>query len=193
MYNGIKLFFKGVSQVVGSSEVSLLVLVNEEENRQLAILSDKLIWQQLQMRVQNKHINWDIRMPEVFAQLLSQSEAKFELNILGFTEGIYHASIVNVESGEAVPVKCSDGIFIAMVSHMPIYVDKDLLKRQGSSFSATSQKIALPINAIPDTLIQKSLDEAIRDENYELASNLRDELRKRHADEADGDTPSAKS
>ena len=43
MYNGIKLFFKGVSQVVGSSEVSLLVLVNEEENRQLAILSDKLI------------------------------------------------------------------------------------------------------------------------------------------------------
>ena len=51
-------------------------------------------------------------------------------------------------------------------------------------YNGGSRDIPLPVNTIDDAMLQQALDKAIKDENYELASNLRDEmLRRKRKDE----------
>ena len=39
--------------------------------------------------------------------------------------------------------------------------------------------VALPIMSLPDSLLQKALDKAVEEENYEGASFIRDEMKRR--------------
>ena len=43
-----------------------------------------------------------------------------------------------------------------------------------------AQKIAIPINTMDLPRLQSALADAVENENYELASQLRDEINKRH-------------
>jgi protein-arginine kinase activator protein McsA len=39
--------------------------------------------------------------------------------------------------------------------------------------------MSLPINVISDEMLKSALDKAIKDEDYEMASHLRDEMKRR--------------
>ena len=40
--------------------------------------------------------------------------------------------------------------------------------------------MALPVNTITDDMLKSALEKAIQEENYELASHLRDEMKRRN-------------
>ena len=39
--------------------------------------------------------------------------------------------------------------------------------------------MVLPVNSISNEMLRSALDKAVKDEDYELASHLRDEMRRR--------------
>ena len=53
------------------------------------------------------------------------------------------------------------------------------MKRQSVMYMENSRGVSLPVNTISDKMLQAALDKAIADENYELASHLRDEKKRR--------------
>ena len=53
------------------------------------------------------------------------------------------------------------------------------MKRQSVPYQRSSNGVAMPLNAISNKMLQEALDKAVEDENYELASHLRDEMRRR--------------
>ena len=57
------------------------------------------------------------------------------------------------------------------------------MMRQSVRYSANANGMAIPINALSDSMLKKSMENAIADENYELASYLRDEINKRKKSE----------
>ena len=58
-------------------------------------------------------------------------------------------------------------------------MEEKLFIRQSVPFEAGKSRMALPVNVLSTALLEDALPKAIKNENYELASNLRDELNKR--------------
>ena len=58
-------------------------------------------------------------------------------------------------------------------------MEEYLFNRQSVDSGKSQNKIALPVNALSVEMLHHALEKAIEDENYELASMLRDEMKKR--------------
>ena len=117
----------------------------------------------------------------------------FEVLISVVMGGEYRCMLVNETTMESLPMRASDAILFAVASNSPIYIEYNLMMRQSVRFSANPNGMAIPINALNNDMLRKSLDKAIADENYELASYLRDEINKRKksedSDSAGGSLP----
>lgn len=183
MTNGVEVVLSGVSKVSAMGEICLLVLLDQKKMRQLAVLCDEHLFQQVYVRLSDEKQDWGNEYPEVFASLLKESGRKFEVDIYGMSRGIYQASLVDVETGESKAIKCSHAVFMALVANFPIYVDADLMRRMGTPYETGAAKASLPISVLPERLIKKTMDDAIAAEDYELASDLRDELKRREGHE----------
>ena len=59
-------------------------------------------------------------------------------------------------------------------------MEERLYMRQSVPFEEDPHKLTVPVNAISTDMLKKALDKAIDEENYELASHLRDELLNRN-------------
>lgn len=179
MTNGIEVVVVGVSKVAKVENINLIVLLDKKNKRQLSVLCDEDLYHQIYRRMSHGRLDWSNSYPELFSILLRSCEQKFEIDIYGMKQGLYQASLIDAKTGVSYPVKCSHGVFMAFVMGMPIYVDTDLMDKMGVPFQSGIAKASLPISVIPEELIKKSMSEAIATENYELASELRDELIKR--------------
>ena len=76
--NKVKVNFKSISEIVGTSDIGLLVLVDEKEERQLAVTCDKQMIHQLSLRLQQAP-EMEKLLPEVLVQVIGKlSDDQFE-------------------------------------------------------------------------------------------------------------------
>jgi len=177
--NRVRLIFKGVSEIVGSEELGLLILVDEDERRQLSITCDKLMLNQFELRIQHAPIVGRL-LPEVLWQIIStQSEMQFEIVINSLIEGQYRALIYNTDTLEPIALRASDAVLLAYISQIPLYIDEKLMRMQSVEYRKGAKGMALPVNTISNEMLKTAFEKAIKDEDYELASHLRDELKRR--------------
>lgn len=73
-----------------------------------------------------------------------------------------------------------DGILFAVATKTEMLMPRELFERI-SSASAGRDKVRLPVGSVPEEVIRERMAQAVRDEDYELASRLRDELKRRDA------------
>jgi bifunctional DNase/RNase len=178
--NKVRLIFKNVSEIVGSEGIGLIILLDEDKKRQLSIPCDKEMLYQFGLRV--KHVPVvDKLLPEVMCKVLStQTNVHLELMINDLIDGRFRAILCNTENSETIPVRASDAVLISMVSDIPLYMESNLMDKLSVEYHKESNSISLPVNTISDGMLRRALKKAIKDEQYELASNLRDELLKRN-------------
>lgn len=175
----IRLVFKGVSEIVGTDDLGVLVLTDEKEQRQITVVCDKAMALQAELRVQQLPLT-QIMLPEVLCKVLAdQTEIRLEILISGIDDGQYRVLLYNKETLEPVLMRASDAVLLSMAGNIPIYIDHDLMMRQSVPYREDSRGVSLPVNTISDEMLQAALDKAVEEENYELASQLRDEQLRR--------------
>ena len=177
----VRLIFKSVSEIVGSQDVGLLILTDSAEQRQVAVPCDRMVLNEFSVRLGHSSTALK-RLPEALYNLLQwQTDLKLEILIDYLDEGVYQAMLSNAETYAPVPIRASDAILLSYVSHndIPIYMDENLYLRQSTVYDSQSPGVALPVNTISDEMLQKALDKAIKEEDYEMASHLRDEINRR--------------
>ena len=77
------------------------------------------------------------------------------------------------------PIRASDAILLAQIAQLEVFMEERLFMRQSVPYELGKSKVALPLNALTSEMLEEALQRAIENENYELASNLRDELNRR--------------
>ncbi|MCR5132141.1 MAG: bifunctional nuclease family protein [Prevotella sp.] len=175
----IKLKFKSITEIVGSDELGLLILTDEEEQRQLSIPCDKAMVREFSLRLNHAPITGRL-LPEVLWDVLAmQTDLQFEILITGIIEGQYRALLVNLKTLDPVAIRISDAVLLSHIARLPIYIDKELMEKQSVEYSQDARGVAIPVNSISTDMLRDALDKAIDEEKYELASHLRDELRRR--------------
>ncbi|MDD4533522.1 MAG: UvrB/UvrC motif-containing protein [Prevotella sp.] len=191
MSERIRLIFRSVSEIVGTKDIGLLVLTDSNEQRQVALPCDKLVLHEFGVRM-NKTPFLEKLLPEVLWKAIRwQSVLRFEVHLDSLVEGKYQAVLSNIDTLDDIPISAAEGVLLSFVSHgdVPVLMDQQLFMRQSTVYDSESIGISLPVNTISDEMLQSALDKAVQNENYEMASHLRDEInrRKRLAEEADGD------
>ena len=115
-----------------------------------------------------------------------------EVQITKFHEGIFYATLVcdNGISIHEIDSRTSDAVALSIRFHCPIYTTEDIMAQAGIVFEEEDQLVESDISTTNDDFISSlrnlsiaelegELQQAVEDEDYERASQLRDEIRKR--------------
>jgi bifunctional DNase/RNase len=126
---------------------------------------------------------------DLFEKTLRAFQIKItEVLIQKAEDGVFHSSIYYEKAGEemvSLDARTSDAVALAIRWDAPIYIHESLLERECIPMSVI-EKMETKAEEEPYDLsdkdiqaLRKDLDRAIKDENYELASILRDEIARR--------------
>ncbi|MCR5076938.1 MAG: UvrB/UvrC motif-containing protein [Prevotella sp.] len=175
----VQLVYVGISEIVGGPELGLLVLSNLSHTRQIAIVCDSHMEYELGLRSDNLPVTASF-LPEVLCRVNPlMTSAHYEILFNSITDGQYKALLVSKDDLSLTPMRASDAILLAQVAKLEIFMEEHLFQRQSVRNDTGKNKMALPVNALSVDMLRHALDRAIEDENYELASTLRDEIKKR--------------
>ena len=108
------------------------------------------------------------------------SHDRYEVLFFGVREGQYDCMLFDCDTLDTVSLRASDGVLLSVVSGIPLYIDTELFKRQSTPIPKKgSVSIAMPANIASMKMLKAALKNAVETEDYELASQLRDEIKRR--------------
>lgn len=176
----IKLFLQQATEVVGEEKEGLLILTDSFQERQLAVPCNSRMYDEFRLRMNNpKH---QAELSDVLFKVIKwQTELSLELVIVSVDNGHYSAILSNTDSLEQVPIDGAEAVLLNYISKdkIPLFIDEKLFLKQSSVYNMKAKGVSLPVNTLSSSMLRKALERAIAAENYELASQLRDELNKR--------------
>ena len=176
-----RLTFRELSELAGGNGMAVALLTDESDKRALSVICDRPMTDQLAMRL-NRQPNTRIMLPEVLVGMMmsdGQSADNFELFIHDIVDGQYMVSLLNKQTLVLRPIRVSDAVLLSYISHIPLYIDEELMKKQSSAYSPLAEGVSIPLNTIDTARLNAALDKAISEENYRLASQLQEEIKKR--------------
>ena len=172
----ILLRVENLQQIMASEELSVILLTDEQRRRALSVVCDAEMTRQLMIRLKGNREVTRTMLPEALLQLLP---SRYEMMIVGVYDGQYQVMLMDLENGESVRVRTSDAVLLSIISHIPLYIEERLMQRQSVPFDENATGVSIPINSMDTPRLKAALKNAVDDENYELASQLRDEINRR--------------
>lgn len=114
-----------------------------------------------------------------------------EVEITKFHEGIFHSTLIcdNGVSMREIDSRTSDAVALAIRFKCPIYTTEQVMDQAGIVFEEEAQLAStdksqeetpsFPLRNLSLTELEADLQQAIEDEDYEKASLIRDEIKRR--------------
>lgn len=176
----IRLYYKDISEIVGSDGFSVARLTDENDSRAICVVCDKAMSEQMAIRY-NQMPGRDQMLPEVLMQMLLEEGRNddFELMVYDIKDGQYKVSLLNKRTLSLKSLRMSDAILLHYISQIPFYIEEQLMLRQCSPYTPDSNGIVVPINILDIDRLNKALKRAIEEEDYRLASHLHEEILRR--------------
>ncbi len=191
----IKLEIVGLSYSQTQSGAYALVLSEADGNRRLPIIiggfEAQAIAIELEKMVPTRPLTHDLF--KNFAQA-------FEINvkevvIYNLVEGIFYSKLVCEQNGETLEIdaRTSDAIAIGVRFNCPVFTYESILSSAGimldenegeedliaESLEEEPAESGGSLESLTDEELNKQMQDAVENEDYELASKIRDELNKR--------------
>ena len=185
----------GLSYSQTQSGAYALVLSEKNGNRRLPIIiggfEAQAIAIELEKMVPSRPLTHDL-----FKDLASRLKIEVtEIIIHRLVEGVFHSKLVCTQNDKTIEVdaRTSDAIAIGVRFGCPIYTYEEILKKAGILLDKESiedneiltdtieEEAKQTIETISITELENQLNQAIDGEDYELASKIRDEIKRRKA------------
>ena len=164
MMSKVRLKFHNVGEIVGSDDLAIITLTDEMMENMITIVCDRAMAVQLELRA---------------GIIKDQAGIMMDIIITDIIEGQYRTLLCNRVTLETIPIRASDAVLLSLAARIPIYIESSLMARQSVRFSGLSHAVSLPVNTLSLEMLDQALKKAVEDENYELASQLRDERKRR--------------
>lgn len=200
--NKVKLNVLGISYSQTQTGAYALVLAEEDGKRRIPIIVGGFEAQAIAIQLEG------LKPPRPLTHDLFLSFARtFNIDLLEVTvykleEGVFHSKLTCDDGQRIIEIdaRTSDAIALALRFKCPIYTTEDILKKagiildfekeaavsSGSRNEPSSGNIDMPGASFRDELksnnieeLKELLDEAVKNEDYEKASVIRDEIKKR--------------
>lgn len=182
----VELFVLGLSTTPTMNNSYTLILKEVEGERRLPIIIGGFEAQAIALEIE------EVTPPrpmthDLFKSIIESMQLSLtEVNINDMKEGTFYASLYFEDKDIEIDARPSDAIAIAIRLQVPIYINSDILDEIGINVdenpkSENRDAVNPPKRKEGLSSLDKlkvKLDEAINNENYELAAQLRDEMQK---------------
>jgi bifunctional DNase/RNase len=187
----IPLIVLGLTVSPASNNAYALILKEEDGNRRLPIIIGAYEAQAIALELEG------VRPPRPMTHDLIKSIMDafniilVEVYINDLKDGTFYAKLIFDYNDTEIDVRPSDAIALAVRCNAPIFVNSDVLEETGilpsdneslqdinQAFSTFSNQEKPKKNQTKLEQLQAMLDKAIKDEDYERAAILRDEIKK---------------
>jgi bifunctional DNase/RNase len=188
----IKLEIAGLSYSQTQSGAYALVLTESGGKRSLPIIIGGFEAQAIAIELEKMTPTRPLTHDLFKSFALSFGISVREVVIYNLNEGIFYAKLICEKDGEfsEIDARTSDAIALGVRFKCPIYTFENILASAGIIYDEnaevqTEEKKELPespvasLSSLTIDELNSILDEAITDEDYERASQIRDELNKR--------------
>jgi hypothetical protein len=172
----IRLRFESIQQVAGNQELAVILLTDEERKRVLSVVCDDTMTRQILLRLQSPQ-RCSTMLPESLVAMLG--EDTLDMMVYGLHDGQYQVVLANGSFQRHHRIRLSDAVLLSLIAGFPLYIEEHLMNIQSTPFDEQATGISIPINTMDVTRLNLAMQKAIDEENYELASKLRDELNRR--------------
>ncbi|MDR1172532.1 MAG: DUF151 domain-containing protein [Bacteroidales bacterium] len=191
--NKVPLNVLGISYSQTQTGAYALVLGEENGNRRIPIIIGGFEAQAIAIQLEG------LKPPrplthDLFYNFATEYGISVEtVYIFRLEEGIFYSKLICTNGGKRVELdaRTSDAIALALRFRRPIYTTEEIMERAGIVFSNEPQspvgqspvremgkkKAELQYMDIPE--LENMLNEAVVNENYEQASEIRDEIKRR--------------
>lgn len=198
----IRLKYLNTQSLENNPEIAIIVLTDENEERQLAVFCDNLTKENIDLRC-GKVFSADVEqgivslntvpfteklLPEVLCKAIKYlTGIQLSVVITHVMQGTYYSHIEDIRTGTTFPIKTSEGILLCVADkHVPLYIEEELWNRQSNPYKKDAAGIAIPINAITYEMLVTSMNKAIENEDYEIAQKFKEEIDRRNKGGKDG-------
>jgi len=102
--------------------------------------------------------------------------------------GVYYSYLFIDKEGQELKIdsRTSDAIALAMRCGCPIYTTDEIIESE-QLIEAGDKAFTVKVNMLSIDMLKESLAKAVEEEDYEQASHLRDEIRRREMEAEDGE------
>jgi len=103
-------------------------------------------------------------------------------------DGVYYSYLFIDKEGQELKIdsRTSDAIALAMRCGCPIYTTDEIIESE-QLIEAGDKAFTVKVNMLSIDMLKESLAKAVEEEDYEQASHLRDEIRRREMEAEDGE------
>ncbi|MCX7880498.1 MAG: bifunctional nuclease family protein [Ignavibacteria bacterium] len=195
----------GITASPDSPNAYALILKEKQGNRSLPIIIGPFEAQSIALVLEGmatpRPLTHDL-MKMILDELRTRID---QVYINDLRDGTFYARIIFEHPPLDIDARPSDAVALAVRCHVPIFVNSDVLDQAGITFSSTrlsdiddSSKESEFFTKLEDEeeesevflprepekpkskieILQEKLEKAIKEENYELAAKIRDELKK---------------
>lgn len=174
--------YQGVFEIPEGNGACVITLTDENETRALSIVTTR----ELAMNLKEHEKKLDSVKTNALDILYSQASLQegFSLCAIvldaekdkGFKAYLHFA---RSQGTEEFQVEVDQAVLLSLVSGVQIKATTMAFQYFSTPFNKSVQSVALPIIGLPEPMLRKALDQAIGDENYEMASVIRDEIKRR--------------
>ncbi|MBQ5730655.1 MAG: bifunctional nuclease family protein [Bacteroidaceae bacterium] len=128
---------------------------------------------------------------DLFRSLANALGATMKCATIGkISDGTFYSQLL-YQQGDAIcqiDSRTSDAVAIALRAGAPVYIDEELLNRVGVH-DVFNGAISVPISVADTDTLRTVLDKAVKEENYELAMKIKEEIDSRTNEEFSSDEP----
>lgn len=184
--NYVKLKVQGLTRGRELNDAYILVLGSEEHSSFYPVPISSEDYKKIHAALTQRDFTCSHLMHQLASRVgMSMTGVRVMQPHHGLTNALIDFELINEVVSINTPI--ADATVAALETKSPIYVQNQLFERQ-TSLPQSGNSMALPITAMGDSLLVQALESAVEEENYELATLLRDELKRREPD-----TPSSTS
>lgn len=161
----------------------MAILKEMSGTRIMPVLMERSDAFQLLMKMKGtKHSPLPSSMSDIMKSAFLQSGMNIEeVRISAVQAGVTYCHILYRENSVARMIrfcKASDGLILAYTFDCPVTIHEALLEQQYMR-EVGNGSYSIPVNSVNIEALEEALKRAVEDENYELASQLRDEIERR--------------
>ena len=174
-----KLIYKGIFSIPEADDVCLITLTDEGEKRALYIVLEKEVANEIKMHEKMME-DADCQLVDVFSKVLKDEGAvHYRIVFEGILNQGLKAKLVNTITDASYGSRPEMAVLRSLKSDFEMCTSLDVLQKFSTPYNKNVMSVALPIMSLPDSLLHKALEKAVEEENYEGASFIRDEMKRR--------------
>ena len=120
---------------------------------------------------------------DLFTAFMKEFDIRIEHVLIDkISDGTFYARLHCVQNGvvKEIDARTSDAVALALRSGVPVYILEELLNRMCVR-SENNGAISIPITAADEKTLRAAMENAVKEENYELAMKLKEEIDSRHS------------